>query len=81
MKWRSTTRAWSTWMWTRNLRFCAGKSASPPAAVLFRRKTANRLLWAAVAAGWFVLRRIAAAGLYHYGEQSWRFRVELERQH
>ncbi len=40
------------------------------------RKTANGLLWAAVAAGIVCLAGLAAAGLYHYGEHSWRFRVE-----
>jgi cell division protein FtsQ len=40
------------------------------------RKTANGLLWAAVAAGVVCLAGLAMAGLYHYGEHSWRFRVE-----
>ncbi len=40
------------------------------------RKTANGLLWAAVAAGVVCLMGLALAGLYHYGEHSWRFRVE-----
>ncbi len=40
------------------------------------KKTANGLLWAAVAAGVVCLAGLAAAGLYHYGEHSWRFRVE-----
>jgi len=40
------------------------------------RKTANGLLWAAVAAGVVCVVGLAAAGLYHYGEHSWRFRVE-----
>src|ERR1700691_3025649 len=40
------------------------------------RKTANRLLWACVAAGACCLAGIGAAWLYHYGEHSWRFRVE-----
>ncbi|MCU1303294.1 MAG: hypothetical protein JWQ87_3578 [Candidatus Sulfotelmatobacter sp.] len=40
------------------------------------KKTANRLLWGVVAA--FLLCIAAAGGtaMYHYGERSWRFRVE-----
>jgi cell division protein FtsQ len=40
------------------------------------KKTANGLLWAAVAAGVLCVAGLAAAELYHYGEHSWRFRVE-----
>ncbi|MGA7892052.1 MAG: FtsQ-type POTRA domain-containing protein [Candidatus Sulfotelmatobacter sp.] len=40
------------------------------------KKTANRLLWAAVAAAACCAAGLAAAWLYHYGEHSWRFRVE-----
>jgi cell division protein FtsQ len=40
------------------------------------KKTANGLLWAAVAATVCCAAGLAAAGLYHYGEHSWRFRVE-----
>src|SRR5271154_2771028 len=40
------------------------------------KKTANRLLWAAVAAAVCCVAALAAAWLYHYGERSWRFRVE-----
>jgi cell division protein FtsQ len=40
------------------------------------KKTANGLLWAAVAAALVFAGGLAAAGLYHYGERSWRFRVE-----
>ncbi|MFZ0299156.1 MAG: FtsQ-type POTRA domain-containing protein [Candidatus Sulfotelmatobacter sp.] len=40
------------------------------------KKTANRLLWAALAAAACCLATLAAAWLYHYGERSWRFRVE-----
>src|SRR5277367_5059424 len=40
------------------------------------KKTANGLLWAAVAAGVVCVAALAAAWLYHYGERSWRFRVE-----
>jgi len=40
------------------------------------KKTANRLLWAMVAAAVVCVAGVAAAALYHYGEHSWRFRVE-----
>jgi cell division protein FtsQ len=40
------------------------------------RKTANRLLWSLVAAAVLCMAAIGAAALYHYGEHSWRFRVE-----
>jgi cell division protein FtsQ len=40
------------------------------------KKTANRLLWAVVAASILCVAGLGAAWLYHYGEHSWRFRVE-----
>jgi len=40
------------------------------------KKTANRLLWACITAAILCLVVIIAAGLYQYGERSWRFRVE-----
>jgi cell division protein FtsQ len=40
------------------------------------KKTVTRLTWAAVAVGVVVLCGITVASLYHYGERSWRFRVE-----
>ena len=40
------------------------------------KKTASRLLWASIAAAILCVVAIAAAGLYQYGEHSWRFRVE-----
>jgi cell division protein FtsQ len=40
------------------------------------KKTANRLLWASVAAAILCAVGLLAAGLYNYGERSWRFRVE-----
>src|ERR1700733_6836634 len=40
------------------------------------KKTANRLLWASLAVVILCVAAIAAAGLYEYGERSWRFRVE-----
>ncbi|MFZ0808916.1 MAG: FtsQ-type POTRA domain-containing protein [Candidatus Sulfotelmatobacter sp.] len=40
------------------------------------KRTANRLLWAAIALALLAVATIAAAALYQYGEHSWRFRVE-----
>jgi len=40
------------------------------------QKAANRLLWCAVAALIFCVAGFGAAAMYHYGERSWRFRVE-----
>jgi cell division protein FtsQ len=40
------------------------------------RKTASRLLWASIAAVILCVFGLVAAALYHYGEQSWRFRIE-----
>ncbi len=40
------------------------------------KKTANRLLWASIAAAILCAGAVAALGLYHYGEHSWRFRIE-----
>jgi cell division protein FtsQ len=40
------------------------------------RKTVTRLAWAAVSLGIVFLCGITVASLYHYGERSWRFRVE-----
>ncbi len=40
------------------------------------KKTANRLLWSVVAAAATCIAALGAAALYHYGEHSWRFRVE-----
>ena len=40
------------------------------------KKTASRLLWASLAAAALCAGAIVAAGLYEYGEHSWRFRVE-----
>ena len=40
------------------------------------KKTANRLLWAVLAAGGVCVAALAVAALYHYGERSWRFRVD-----
>ncbi|MGA9509195.1 MAG: FtsQ-type POTRA domain-containing protein [Candidatus Sulfotelmatobacter sp.] len=40
------------------------------------KKTANRLLWGIGAAAVVCVAALCAAALYHYGEHSWRFRVE-----
>src|SRR5579859_6259648 len=40
------------------------------------RKTASRLLWAAIAAAHLCVAAIGAVSLYSYGERSWRFRIE-----
>ena len=40
------------------------------------KKTASRLLWAAIAAVLLFVAAIGAASLYNYGERSWRFRIE-----
>jgi len=40
------------------------------------KKTASRLLWAAIAAVLLCVAAVGAASLYQYGERSWRFRVE-----
>jgi len=40
------------------------------------KKTANRLLWGVAAAAMCCTAALVAAWLYHYGEHSWRFRVQ-----
>src|ERR1700692_2471187 len=40
------------------------------------KKTANRLLWSVAAAAVVCVAALGAAALYHYGEHSWRFRVD-----
>jgi len=40
------------------------------------KKTVTRLTWAAVALAVIFLCGITVAAIYHYGERSWRFRVE-----
>src|SRR3954452_2923974 len=40
------------------------------------KKTAHRLLWAFVAVTVLCVLTIGAGMLYHYGERSWRFRIE-----
>jgi cell division protein FtsQ len=40
------------------------------------KKAATRLTWGALALGTAIVCAVAVAALYHYGEHSWRFRVE-----
>ena len=40
------------------------------------KKTATRLIWGAIALTVVVLTCFGVAALYHYGERSWRFRVD-----
>jgi cell division protein FtsQ len=40
------------------------------------KKTAHRLLWGCAAAAVICVAGLFAAWLYHYGEHSWRFRIE-----
>jgi cell division protein FtsQ len=40
------------------------------------RKTAARLLWAVLAIAVAVIGAVASAAIYHYGEHSWRFRLQ-----
>jgi cell division protein FtsQ len=40
------------------------------------RKAASRLLWASIAAIVLCVGALGAAGLYDYGQHSWRFRIE-----
>jgi cell division protein FtsQ len=40
------------------------------------KRTANRLLWAAVAVALLFVAAVAIAALYQYSERSWRFRVD-----
>ena len=69
-------RACWTWMGNRNRHSCADKSVSPSAAVRLPKKTATRLTWGAIASAWSFFCVVGVAALYHYGEHSWRFRVE-----
>jgi cell division protein FtsQ len=40
------------------------------------KKTATRITWAVILAAVLLLGSVATAAAYHYGEHSWRFRVE-----
>jgi cell division protein FtsQ len=40
------------------------------------KKTATRLIWGAVAVTFAILCAVGLGALYHYGEHSWRFRIE-----
>jgi len=50
-------------------RVSARRSALP-------KKAASRLLWALIVAAVLSIAAVAAMGLYHYGERSWRFRIQ-----
>src|SRR5580692_10826200 len=56
--------------------FLRGQKRVPARRSSIPRKTVNWLLWVAVAAAALCAAGIAAGALYHYGERSWRFRVE-----
>src|ERR1700691_3661770 len=56
--------------------FLRGQKRASPRRSSLPKKTRHGLLWAALAAALCCAAGLAAAGLYHYGERSWRFRVE-----
>src|ERR1700674_5691051 len=56
--------------------FLRGQKRVPARRNSLPRKTASRLLWATGVAAVLCVAAIAAAGVYEYGERSWRFRVE-----
>jgi cell division protein FtsQ len=56
--------------------FLRGQKRVPVRRGSLPKRTATRLAWAALAAGVVVLCGVLVGALYHYGERSWRFRVE-----
>ncbi len=56
--------------------FLRGQKRIPARRSSLPKKTANRLLWSVVVAAACCAAGLFAAWLYHYGERSWRFRVE-----
>src|SRR6266852_5403614 len=56
--------------------FLRGQKRVPARRSSLPKKTAHRLLWAALAAVGSCVVGVIAAALYQYGERSWRFRVE-----
>ena len=56
--------------------FLRGQKRVPARRSSLPKKTANRLLWAIAATVALSVAGLGAAALYHYGEHSWRFRVE-----
>jgi cell division protein FtsQ len=56
--------------------FLRGQKRVPVRRGSLPKRTATRLAWAAVTAAVVVLCGILVGALYHYGERSWRFRVE-----
>jgi cell division protein FtsQ len=56
--------------------FLRGQKRVPVRRSSLPKKTAHRLTWTAAAAVLVFLCILGVAALYHYGEHSWRFRVE-----
>ncbi len=56
--------------------FLRGQKRVPARRSSLPKKAAHRLLWATTAAAALCFIGLLAASLYHYGERSWRFRVE-----
>jgi cell division protein FtsQ len=56
--------------------FLRAQKRVPARRSTIQKKTASRLLWALVGVAILFFASIAAASLYHYGEHSWRFRIE-----
>ncbi len=56
--------------------FLRGQKRVPARRASLPRKTAHRLLWSLAAAAMVCVTGLGAAWLYHFGEHSWRFRVE-----
>ncbi len=56
--------------------FLRGQKRVPARKSSLPKKTASGLLWALVAATILCVVGLALAGLYNYGQHSWRFRVE-----
>jgi len=70
------TRASSTWMWTKESPFLRGQKRISARAVLFRKKTAHRLLWAVVAALVLCFAGVGCAAVYRLRRAFVAFRVE-----
>jgi cell division protein FtsQ len=56
--------------------FLRGQNRVPARRGTIPKRTAARLIWGAIALTLAFFCAMAAASLYHYGEHSWRFRVE-----
>ncbi|HUA14548.1 MAG TPA: FtsQ-type POTRA domain-containing protein [Verrucomicrobiae bacterium] len=55
--------------------FLRGQKRVPARRSSLPKKTASRLLWASGAVAILFVAVVAAAGIYHYGQDSWRFRI------